>query len=259
MHPPVAHQCPTGDAPRRVCRGEALPRPPAPHGAAMRRGRHVSPDTQRRPAEQPSPRSPGRKRSGFSPGRSLPTTPAVVITVPPHPLASICRPSGPAGQAPPDPYKRGSAPHRGAHVPDRGRIAPPCRGEALPRPPAPEARQCIVAHTSRPTRSADQPSSPLHDGPAVNGRASAPGVRCRPPRPWSSPHPGTHWHALLAPVDRRVTQRLTPTRRGACPTAAGRRPTAAAAFPGVGATRGLPRGRVRRWPGQRATMMRGQA
>jgi hypothetical protein len=43
LHPPVAPECPTGDAPRHVCRGEALPRPPAPHGAAMHRGRPPPP------------------------------------------------------------------------------------------------------------------------------------------------------------------------------------------------------------------------
>jgi len=32
-----------------------------------------------------------------------------------------------------------------------------------------------VADTSRPTRSADQPSARLHDRPAVNGRGFSPG------------------------------------------------------------------------------------
>jgi len=36
-------------------------------GAAIQRGRHVSPDTQRRSAERPSPRSPGRERPGSVP------------------------------------------------------------------------------------------------------------------------------------------------------------------------------------------------
>jgi len=161
------------------------------------------------------------------------------------------------------------------------------------------ARQCIVADTSRPTRSADQQSSPLHDHPAVNGRAqslsrlkpadpngpctwSIDPSRCAPhsplqgacglspglqPRAFAGDHPRRSHHRTAAPIGMRcrpsragrVRQRLTPTRRGACPTAAGRRLTAAAAFLGVGATRGLPRGRVRRWPGQRATMMCGQA
>jgi len=31
---------------------------------------------------------------GFSPGRSLPTTPAVVITAPRHPLACVAGPTG---------------------------------------------------------------------------------------------------------------------------------------------------------------------
>ena len=75
-----------------LCRGEAPPRPPAPSGAAIDGGRHVSHDTQRRSAERPDPRSPGRERLGFSPGRWLPTTPAALVAAPPHPLGSPCRP-----------------------------------------------------------------------------------------------------------------------------------------------------------------------
>jgi hypothetical protein len=93
-----------------------------------------------------------------------------------------CRPSGPAGQAPPDPYRTGPTPHRRTHVPDRGCVAPPCRGEALPRPPAPPARQFNVADTSRPTRSADQPNGRIDDRPAVNGRAQSPS-RLKPADP----------------------------------------------------------------------------
>jgi hypothetical protein len=93
-----------------------------------------------------------------------------------------CRPRGPARQAPPDPDRMGGSPHRGAHLPDRGCAGPPCRGEAPPRPPAPRARRFRVADTSRTTRSADQPSSPLHDRPAVNGRAQSPS-RLKPADP----------------------------------------------------------------------------
>jgi hypothetical protein len=63
------------------------------------------------------------------------------------------------------------------------------QGRGAASPAAPPARQSIVADTSRTTRSADQQSGPLHDRPAVNGWASAPGVRCRPPRQrWSRHH-----------------------------------------------------------------------
>jgi len=61
--PPVAPECPPGDAwhtllgARRCLARRA-------GGAAIPRGRHVSHDTQRRSAERPSPRSPGRERPG---------------------------------------------------------------------------------------------------------------------------------------------------------------------------------------------------
>jgi len=47
------------------------------------------------------------------------------------------------------------------------------------------ARRFNVADTSRPTRSADQPSGPLHDRPAVNGRAHSPS-RLKPADPHSA-------------------------------------------------------------------------
>ena len=60
-----------------------------------------------------------------------------------------------------------------------------CRGEALPRPPRRTARRFKVADMSRPTRSADQPSGPLHDRPAVNGRAQSPS-RLKPADPYGA-------------------------------------------------------------------------
>jgi hypothetical protein len=104
------------------------------------------------------------------------------------------------------------------------------------------ARQSIVADTSRPTRSAGQPSAHIHDRPAVHGRAqspsrlkpadpngpctqpidpgrlcaaqppsgglrtepgaSAPGVRCRPPRQRWSRHHRTLRRRSAAPAGR---------------------------------------------------------
>ena len=159
-------------------------------------------------------------------------------------------PAGPAGQAPPDPYKMGIPPQRGRQVRHRCWTAQPCRGGALPRPTAPPARQSIVADTSRTTRSADQQSGPLHDRPAVNSRAqspsrlkpatiwrpsvaarprpvqppsgglriqpgaSAPGVRCRPPRQRWSRHHCTPRRRSAGPAGRRVRHRLPSTGRG---------------------------------------------
>jgi hypothetical protein len=45
-----------------------------------------------------------------------------------------------AGQAAPDPYNAGLTPERGAHIPDRGCIAPQCRGDARRRPPRHQER-----------------------------------------------------------------------------------------------------------------------
>jgi len=76
--------------PHHLCRGGALPRPTAPIGAAIQRGRHVSPDTQRRPAGRPSPRSPGRERPGSVP---KPADPHGASTQPIDPGA--CAPHSP--------------------------------------------------------------------------------------------------------------------------------------------------------------------
>jgi len=69
-----------------------------------------------------------------------------------------------------------------SHAAHRCWTAQPCKGEAPPRPPAPEARRFNVADTARPTRSADQPSARIHDRPAVNGRAQSPS-RLKPADP----------------------------------------------------------------------------
>jgi hypothetical protein len=95
---------------------------------------------------------------------------------------------------------------------------PRCRGEALPRPPAPWARQCIVTDTSRPTRSADQPSARLHDRPAVNGRAQSPS-RLKP----ADPH-----GACTQPIDPGAWAPHSPL-QGACGLSPGLQPRAFAA------------------------------
>jgi hypothetical protein len=120
-----------------------------------------------------------------------------------------------------------------------------------------QARQSIVADTSRPTRSADQPSGPLHDRPAVNGRAQSPS-RLKPadpygpctqpidpgtwaphsplqgacglspglqPRAFATDRPASEGRGTTAPfgvalpalAGRRVRHRLTPTKRGIPP------------------------------------------
>ena len=184
------------------CRGEALPRPPAPSFTLVAGG---------------TARWAGRVRHRLTPtGRGIPT-------------------------------------HRAWSVSNWRRPPLPCTGEALPRPPAPWARQYIVADTSRPTRSADQPSGPLHDRPAVNGRAQSPS-RLKPadpnspcttpidpgawaphsplqgacglspglqPRAFAADRPASAGRGTTAPfgvdlptlTDRRVRQRLTPTGR----------------------------------------------
>jgi hypothetical protein len=156
------------------------------------------------------------------------------------------------------PTKWGIPPHRAQARCGTGACAAhSCRGEAPPRPPAPEARQSIVADTSRPTRSADQTSGPLHDRPAVNGRAQSPS-RLKPadpygpctqpidpgtwaphsplqgayglspglqPRAFAADHPGSDGRGTTAPFGvalpalpgRRVRHRLTPTKRGRSP------------------------------------------
>ncbi len=135
------------------CRGEALPRPTAP------------------PA-RPTP-APGIRGIGDPPD----TAP---ITLP-----GDCRPWR-AGRVRHrlTPTKRGSgAAHPCRHALHRGRHRITCVGarRCLARPRR-MARQCTVADTSRPTRSADQPRARLHDRPAVNGRAQSPS-RLKPADP----------------------------------------------------------------------------
>jgi hypothetical protein len=93
-----------------------------------------------------------------------------------------------------------------------------CRGEALPRPTAPEARQSIVADTSRPTRSADQTSGHIHDRPAVNGRAQSPS-RLKPAYPHG---------ASTQPIDPSRCAPHSPL-QGACGLSPGLQPRAFAA------------------------------
>jgi hypothetical protein len=172
-------------------------------------------------------------------------------------------------------------------------VAPICpTGDASPHPvgarrclarPRRMARRFNAADTSRPTRSADQPSSPLHDRPAVNGRAQSPSrlkpadpygartqpidpSRCAPhsplqgacglspglkPRAFDPDRPGSDGRGTTAPfgVDlpalpgRRVRQRLTPTNGGQRPTVAPTCPTGDASPHPVGARRCLARPR----------------
>jgi len=75
-----------------------------------------------------------------------------------------------------------------------------CRGEAPPRPPAPSGAAIDGGrHVSHDT-SADQPSARIHDRPAVNGWASAPGAGCRPPRQRWSRHHRTLWGRPAGPA-----------------------------------------------------------
>jgi len=132
---------------------------------------------------------------------------------------------------------------RPIHVGARRRLARPRH----------QARRFNAADTSRPTRSADQPSGPLHDRPAVHGRAQSPS-RLKPadpngactqlidpgawapssplqgacglspglqPRAFAADRPASAGRGTTAPfgvdlptlTDRRVRQRLTPTGR----------------------------------------------
>jgi hypothetical protein len=82
--------------------------------------------------------------------------------------------------------------------------------------PRHQARRFDVANTSRPTRSADQPSARLHDRPAVNGFSPGRSLPTAPAAMVAAPpHP-------LASICRpwragRVRHRLTPTKRGRSP------------------------------------------
>jgi hypothetical protein len=247
----MAPKSPIGDAAPHPCRGEALPRPPAPPARRFRvadtsrttrsadqqsscihdrpavNGRAQSP-SRLKPADphgactQPidsgawAPHSPLQGAWGFSPGlqprahgwrrrgkhpwHASTTSPTEPPPCPSPHLGVIPGPGGPAGQAPPDPYATGRSPTMCRHAPDRADATPPCRGEALPRPPAPPARRFRVADTSRTTRSADQPSGCIHDRPAVNGRAQSPS-RLKPADP-TAPAPSRSTRApgrLTAP------------------------------------------------------------
>ncbi len=141
----MAHNWPTSDAaPDHPCRGEALPRPPH-HGHGN--------------SSRPAARTAIDNDTALTIGTGLP-------------------PSGPAGQALPDPYQTGIAPTRHTRMPDRGRMAYPCRGDALRRP-------------ARPFGAAN----PRHT-PASNDRNAT---------------PPTGRDMIPGPPGRRVRQRLTPT------------------------------------------------
>jgi hypothetical protein len=95
----------------------------------------------------------------------------------------IAGPDGPTGQAPPDPYETGIAPTRRARMPARGRLAYPCRGEAPPRPPAPEARQSAMAcieHVHDSTVPGRSPHHGIPGPPGPAGQAPPDPYRMRP-------------------------------------------------------------------------------
>jgi hypothetical protein len=147
--PTVVGRGSTADPPPTPCRGEALPRPP------------------RRMARQ-------------TPMACLdhvqdPTGTGTIA------LRRCSGPAGPAGQAPPDPYKLGTAPHRRTRMRDRGCGTPPSVG----------ARRCLARRAR---------------GAAHAGRRPACGDhRERPPTGFRGDMP--------ALPGRRVRHRLTPTRR----------------------------------------------
>jgi hypothetical protein len=89
------------------------------------------------------------------------------------------------------------------------------------------ARQCTVADRSRTTRTADQPRGPLHDRPAVNGRAQSPS-RLKPADPHS---------ASTQPIDPRACTSSSPL-QGACGLSPGLQPRAFAADRPVSDARG---------------------
>jgi hypothetical protein len=176
----------------------------------MHRGRHVSPDTQRRSAERPSPRSPGRER--LQPRAFAADRPGTMVAAPPHPLASLCQ-SSRAGRVRHrlTPTRRGSVPHCRTPIPDRGWVVPPCRGEALPRPPAPHG----AAHAGRRPACGDD-----HDRPLSHAGGGLPAL-----------------------TGRRVRHRLTPTGRGLPPFRGAHVPDRAWVTHVVGARRCLARPR----------------
>jgi hypothetical protein len=99
--------------------------------------------------------------------------------------------AGRTGQALPDPY-RAVAAIRGAPLPDRGCTAPRCRGEALPRPPAPDGAAIRGTHWHAATDWNGTPDERRRDGlPALAGRTGQ-----APPDPYmrvvSVPPPDTN-------------------------------------------------------------------
>jgi hypothetical protein len=103
-------------------------------------------------------------------------------------------------------------------MPDRGWVAHVVGARRCLARPRRMARQCIVADTSRTTRSADQPSARIHDRPAVNGRAQSPS-RLKP----ADPH-----GACTQPIDPGAWAPHSPL-QGACGLSPGLQPRAFAA------------------------------
>jgi hypothetical protein len=99
-------------------------------------------------------------------------------------MVSFAGPHGPAGQAPPDPYKTGPTPQRQTRPPDRGWVA---HGVG--------ARRCLAR--------------PRHQARETHGRYR--------PVAMAKGHCPTDDGCRCRPVGRRVRHRLTPTRRGSAP------------------------------------------
>jgi hypothetical protein len=105
-----------------------------------------------------------------------------------------CRPwrAGGSGTALPPQHGESRTADPCRQAPHRGCSAPPVSGRGAASPAAPWARRFRVADTSRTTRSADQPSSCIHDRPAVNGRAQSPS-RLKPADPNGQPIDSGAW------------------------------------------------------------------
>jgi hypothetical protein len=82
-----------------------------------------------------------------------------------------CRPSRASGSGSARPLQHGRTPLRGKWMPDQRCAAHSCRGEALPHPTAPQARQTRW----HPTVGADDPGDTLPTAPALDSRPSRAG------------------------------------------------------------------------------------
>ena len=144
--------------------------------------------------------SPLQGACGFSPG--LQPRAHSVIGIRTLATVVIAGPGGPAGQAAPDPYRTGIAPTRRARMPDGGRLAYPCRGEAPPRPPRSRRGNLRGAQPARLARETHRQSRTACSLPALPGwrvthrlTPTGWGVTQRPhahrsPRRWTIPHRG---------------------------------------------------------------------